>query len=594
MQQHTIKTFTITFTTILFLLLLSVSAHAQYHKKRNPPPKKPKLILQITVDALRGDLLTRYAKNMRQGGFKYLLNKGIVYNNAHYQHANTETIVGHVSLATGAPPTVHGMVGNIWFERSQNRIVYNIEDPHYSLLTKGAGVDSQNEIDPTQRAAKNEGRSPMAILSTTISDEIASAFPRSNIFAVSIKDRGAVSFAGQYGKAFWFSKASAEFVTSNYYYQTYPDWVNHWNQSNPTKKYHNTQWTRSLDQDQYVHVEENQPSLNPDYKTDIAGFSTRFPHPYGPSDDKYFTTKLTLSPAGDDLTLSFAKTLIENEHLGKDEIPDYLSISFSSNDYVLHLFGPSSQEAEDNLLRLDLTLKDLFSYIDEKIGLDNTLIILSADHGAPEIPGYLVRKLATQLTTASTNKAHYFSLAQFQDENLFTAIEHSLGLKKGQGKTLIQRYAHPYVYLEHSLIKKYNLDLKQVQISIANEIMKLNGVEYAIPSTQIATGQLPQTHLMQLVTNNYHQSRSGDIHVIFSPQVFINDLDGLTVASMHGSPWQYDTYVPVIFAGANLTPQTISRFITPYDIAPTIASYLAITPPSGSSSPLLQEVISRK
>ena len=176
-------------------------------------------------------------------------------------------------------------------------------------------------------------------------------------------------------------------------------------------------------------------------------------------------------------------------------------------------------------------------------------------------------------------------------KTLFTTIEHTLGLKQGQGRPLIQRYAHPYLYLDHSLIKKYNLDLKQVQISIANEIMTLNGVEYAIPSTQIATGQLPQTHLMQLVTNNYHPLRSGDIHVVFSPQVFINELDGLNVASMHGSPWQYDTYVPVIFAGAKLKPQTVSRFITPYEIASTIASYLHITPPSGTSAPLLQEVL---
>ncbi|WP_299496606.1 alkaline phosphatase family protein [uncultured Shewanella sp.] len=595
MQKWIITTFTRPCVKILPLILLYSSSTAQANTQNTQTATTPKLILQITVDALRGDLLSRYIKHRAKGGFNYLLNEGIVYNNAHYQHANTETIVGHVSLATGAPPAVHGMIGNIWYERSQHRIVYNIEDPNFTLLTKGADVDNQNEIDPTQKAAKNEGRSPLAILSSTISDEIATAFPQAKVFAVSVKDRGAVSFAGQYGKAFWFSKASAQFVTSNYYYQAYPDWVNQWNNDNPTQKYHNTQWTRSLNPHQYHNKEENDPAFNTDYKTDIAGFSTRFPHPYGPSNDKYFTTKLTLSPAGDALTLSFAKALIENEHLGKDEVPDYLSISFSSNDYVLHLFGPSSQEAEDNLFKLDLTLKKLFQYIDEKVGLDNTLIVLSADHGAPEIPEYLVRKLATQSAQKnSNNKAHYFSLAQLQDETLFSTIEYTFGLKKGQGKTLIQRYAHPYLYLDHSLIKKYNLNLKQVQLSIANEIMKLKGIEYAIPSTQIATGQLPQTHLMQLVTNNYHPSRSGDIHIIFSPQVFINEFDDLNVASMHGSPWQYDTYVPVIFVGETLSPKAISRFITPYDIAPTIASYLGITPPSGTSAPLLQEVLQEK
>ena len=578
MRQHVI-----TNTFITLLTIMSATSHANSNQSASSSKTKPKLILQITVDALRGDLLSRYANHMGKGGFNYLLNEGIVYNNAHYQHANTETIVGHASLATGAPPTVHGMVGNIWFERSQNRIVYNIEDPDYTLLTQGAGVDSQNEIDPTQKAAKNEGRSPMAILSSTISDEIASAFPQAKVFAVSVKDRGAVSFAGQYGKAFWFSKASAEFVTSSYYYQQYPDWVNRWNQSNPTKKYHNTQWTQSFPPNSYVHKEENQPSFNSDYKTDVAGFSTRFPHPYGPSDDKYFTTKLTLSPAGDDLTFSFAQTLIENEQLGQDNIPDYLSISFSSNDYVLHLFGPSSQEAEDNLIKLDTTLKALFRYIDKKVGLKNTLIVLSADHGAPDIPGYLNHKGNHK----GERKAHYFSLKALDDKPIFSRLKKQFGV----GKALFKRYAHPYLYLDHSILNQHKLNLEQVQNAIAKEMRNINGVEYAVTNHAITTGQLPNTRVMQLITNNYHQSRSGDIHLIFSPHVFINDLDGLSVASMHGSPWQYDTYVPVIFAGANLPSQTVNRAITPYDIAPTIASYLAITPPSGSSSPLLREVL---
>ena len=121
---------------------------------------KPRLIVQITVDQLRGDIPTRYLDRFGEGGFRYLIEQGIHYDNAHHTHANTETIVGHTTLATGANPAAHGMVGNLWFDRAQRRTVYNIEDSEYSLLTSGADVDAATEIDPTQRAASNDGRGP--------------------------------------------------------------------------------------------------------------------------------------------------------------------------------------------------------------------------------------------------------------------------------------------------------------------------------------------------------------------------------------------------------------------------------------------------
>ena len=177
------------------------------------------------------------------GGWKYLLEDGISYNNAHYQHANTETIVGHTSLATGTTPAAHGMVANVWFDREKDRLVYNIEDANYHLLTAGADVDKKTEIDPTQKAAKVDGRSPDNIVTSTLSDEIAVGYAgRSKIFAVSVKDRGAVSLAGHAGKAFWFSKASGEFVTSNYYYDSYPDWVVEWNARKPASAFTDKSW----------------------------------------------------------------------------------------------------------------------------------------------------------------------------------------------------------------------------------------------------------------------------------------------------------------------------------------------------------------
>lgn len=541
------------------------------------PMQPPRLVLQITVDALRGDLPRRYAHVLGDGGFQYLMDRGVQYTNAHYQHANTETIVGHVSLATGSVPAAHGMVGNVWFDREAGRLVYNIEDPDHHLLTSGADVDRSTEIDPTQRAAKVDGRSPAAILSSTFSDELAVHYGgKSKIFGVSVKDRGAVSLAGHAGKAFWFSKASSEFVTSSYYYDQYPDWVKAWNARKPMQAYAEKSWELMHDSSKYLFGDAD----DREWETDFPGFGRTFPHPYGAEDDKYFTTRLTLSPAGDELTLDFVRALLENEQLGQDEVPDYLAVSFSSTDYVGHLFGASSLESEDNLARLDRTLAKLFAYADEKVGLENTLIVLSADHGQPEVPGHLHE--------LGIKNAHHFDTDGLDKTPAITALKEEFGI----GEELIEAFFQPYVYLNRELIRDKGLDQAEVEKAVAAELMKFDGVAAAVSSTALRTDSLPDTLLMRAILRNFHSKRSGDIYVVFEPNVFINDFDGLTVASTHGSPWRYDTFVPVFFAGAGLEARTVSRAITPYDVAPTLADYLGVKPPSGSIGNPLFEIVS--
>ncbi|MFC1774427.1 alkaline phosphatase family protein [Pseudomonadota bacterium] len=538
--------------------------------------EQPKLVLQITVDALRGDLPSRFSNVLGDGGFRYLMGQGIHYTDAHYQHSNTETIVGHASLATGTVPAAHGMVANVWFDRELDRLVYNIEDPDYQLLTVGADVDTKTEIDPTQRAAKVEGRSPNNILSSTFSDEMAVHFGgQSRIFAVSVKDRGAVSLAGHAGKAFWFSKASGEFVTSNYYYKQYPDWVNEWNVRKPAADYAEKYWTLTHPQAKYLFGNAD----DREYETDFPGFGRTFPHPYGKADDKYFTTRLTLSPAGDELTLDFAKTLLVNEQLGQDDVPDYLAISFSSTDYVGHLFGASSLETEDNIVRLDRTLADLFDFVEKQVGLKNTLIVLSADHGQPEVPGHLHER--------GIDKAHYFDTKTLDKTPAIMALKKQFGI----GEELIEAFFQPYLYLNHDLIRDKGLDQAEVEQAVAEELLKFDGVAYAVSSTALRTDNLPSTLMTRSILHNFHPKRSGDIYLVFEPNVFINDFDGLTVASTHGSPWRYDTFVPVIFAGAGLPAVTVSRPVTPYDIAPTLAAYLSVKPPSGAIGVPLPEVL---
>jgi predicted AlkP superfamily pyrophosphatase or phosphodiesterase len=543
--------------------------------------QKPKLILQITVDALRGDLISRFGADKVGGGFRYLIDNGINYRNANYQHANTETIVGHVSLATGTVPALHGMIANVWFDRKQDRLVYNIEDSDYSLLTEGADVDKESEIDPTQRAANSDGRSPRNILTSTFSDELAAHNNgQSKIFAVSVKDRGAVSLAGQSGKAFWFSKKSGQFVTSNYYYDSYPAWVIDWNNSSPLARYVNQSWTLTNDKNTYQFSAADDQS----FETDFPGFGRTFPHAYG--NDKYFSTRLTLSPAGDEITLDFAKTLITNEQLGQDNIMDYLAISFSSTDYVGHMFGASSLESEENILRLNKTLGDLLAFVDKTVGMDNTLIVLSADHGQPEVPGYLHGLDNHQADPFDKDQAVKLMLERAPE---LTAMQNKLADKE----ELISAYFHPYIYLNKQAISNSGQNVAEVEEALIKQLEKLEGVAYAVSSVAVAKNALQDDKVINAVENNYNQKRSGDIYLVFEPNVFISDMDGLTVASTHGSPWRYDTFVPVIFAGMNLKANSIDRPVTPYDIATTLSAFVGVKPPSGSIGEPLIEVLAR-
>ncbi len=535
----------------------------------------PRLILQITVDQLRGDLPDRFRKNMGEGGFRYLMENGVWFANAHYGHANTETVVGHTTLATGADPSTHGMVSNVWFDQETGVLAYNIEDARHHLLSVGGDVDKETEVDATQKVATTDGRSPANILVSTFSDELAlHTNGKARIFGVSVKDRGAVTLAGHAGKAFWFSKSSGEFVTSSYYYEQYPGWADAWNERRPPHAYAGTSWELLHDTAAYVFGDaDEQP-----WETDAAGFGTTFPHAYGSAESPYFNHYLSFSPAGDELTLDFAKALIDAENLGQDEVTDFLAVSFSSTDYVGHIFGPSSLEAEDNMLRLDRSLAALFAHVDERVGLQNTLIVLSADHGGPEAPGHL-NELGIE--------ARYVSPREWDKAPSIEALKRRFGI----GQELIQSFFPPYLYLDRAVIREKGLDQGEVEQAVAGELMKMEGVALAVSSTAMRENRLPDAPLIRAALRGYNPRRSGDILLIFQPHHFINEFDGEVVTCSHGSPWRYDTFVPIVFAGGHSSARRVHRRVEPVDIAPTLAAILGVKPPSGSRGTPMPEVV---
>src|ERR1043165_1765574 len=348
--------------------------------------EQPRLIVQITIDQLRGDLPLRYRDRFSEGGFLYFMNHGTWYTDAHHPHSHTETVVGHTTLATGAYPSRHGMVANAWFNRATDQLIDNVEGTQYPLLS----ITGEDE-------SSFPGASPTDILTTTFSDELAiTTNGKSKIFSVSIKDRAAIPLGGHAGKSFWFTMANGCFVSSTFYYKTYPQWVVDWCKTNPANQYAGTTWNLSRPKETYLYSNiTNQYPAGSIAELNMSsmqsyGFGRTFPHKFPPaSAGQGFYNPLTTSPMGDELTLNFVETLLKSEHLGKDSVPDSLAVSFSATDLISHWWSPASLESEDNMLRLDGTLRKLLNAIDKEVGLSHTLIVLSGDHGGIEYPEYL-------------------------------------------------------------------------------------------------------------------------------------------------------------------------------------------------------------
>ena len=550
---------------VLVLLIAAVLAPTANSKQSDDDIR---LVLQLTVDGLRADLLSRYADRFGEGGFRYLKQNGTVFANAHYQHANTETIVGHSTLATGAQPSVHGMTGNVWFDAETGELAYNIEDADFPLLPSREQAKTGEQVDPAQKLARSQGRSPRALLAETFADKLkAYTGGKAKIFAVAGKDRGAVALAGKAGKAFWVSTNSGDFITSAYYYDSYPEWVTTWNAQRKAEALADKQWVLLNESDTYLLAHQDDRP----YETDLRGYGRVFPHQFGNADDKLLYTQVITSPQGDQLTADFAGHLLVSEQLGRDSVPDYLSVSFSGVDAVNHFFGPSSLETEDMVLQLDRTLAAFLAIIDAEVGLEHTLIVLSADHGMAELPEYKTEQGydAGRLTS-----------------DVVLAAAARIGKQLYDSEDLVKSYYRPFLYLDDMVISAAGLQKDQVASAMAQALTLEHGIYLAI--TPAGVEQSPDSRLLHQIRNNIHPVRSGDIYIVQDPYWF--NFDKGPVAGMHGSPWNYDTHVPVIFAGAGMNARMVYRRIQPADVAPTLSALMGMSPPASAQGTVLPEV----
>jgi predicted AlkP superfamily pyrophosphatase or phosphodiesterase len=551
---------------------------------------RPALVLFITVDQLRGDILPRYADRFAQGGFRRLLDRGVHYTNAHFQHAATYTATGHATIFTGGNAPEHGIVGNRWRDRGTGELVYSAEDDRHVLLGEPTG--------------EHEGSSPRLLIGSTIGDElIVASGGRSRVYSVSLKDRSAIPSGGHLGKAYWYSKTTGRFVTSTYYETAYPAWVQAWHDADPADHYRERSWSLLHDRATYAHADDDDRGCENAY----GSLGRTFPHVLRDDASASFRSALRCTPFGDELTLDFVLALLENERLGQGEATDMLAVGLSCTDYIGHAFGPHSLEAEDNLLRLDLVIARLLERIDETVGLERTLVVLASDHGMDASPehrqalaerlvpgaggpseiaqrGNLIAALAGSTTTTTTIAGRVYL------EQLIERADAAVRDRFGVDEDLVTAFNSPAVYLDEARIESYGLDMAEVEAAVAAALLELPGIAATATRTDLLTGSVPDTDVMRRVRRAFHPQRSGHVTVIQSPFWSLHYKTDTDTAT-HGSPYPYDTHVPIVIAAPGLGPATIARRVGPEDIAATLALYLNVTAPSGSTGEPLAEAL---
>ena len=518
----------------------------------------PALVLLVVVDQLRGDVLDRYGERLPGDGLRRLAEEGVHFREAHYGHGITATAPGHATIVTGAHPSSHGIAGNDWVDPETGRRVYCVGDPDHRLLGE-PGKD-------------HDGVAPTNLLAETLGDVlIEQSGGASRVFAVSIKDRGAILPAGVNGKAFWFSRRTGRFVTSDYYYRREPRWLTDFNAAAPADVYAATPWTLLRDKDDYEwRSRDDQP-----WERDYRGLGRVFPHAVPVGDDAYSVLRYT--PYADELTLDAVAALQRAERIGEGHGTDLLAISLSATDYIGHKFGPDSLEAEDNLFRLDRQIARLLALVEERVGLDRTLVVLTSDHGAPSAPEFLADGAAEP--------------ARVDVPGMIGRL--NAGLRAGLGLEFdpVLRFYNPALFLDLPTIRGAGAEPAEIARAAAALAAFEPGILAAWPTAMLqATTARTDPH-ERLARASLAPNRAGHVYLVQRPGWHLHP-DPELHASMHGSPHRYDTHVPLILRGQGLAARVVDRPVGIETLATSIAAWLGLRPPAQADGIALPELIS--
>ena len=542
---------------LLLLLVIIITSITQAQQKTQPQQQRPKLVIGIVVDQMKMDYLYRFSDDFSPNGFKRLIANGYSFQNMHYNYTPTYTGPGHASIYTGTTPATHGIVGNEWFSRSLGREMYCTDDASVKIV--GDGREDEGKMSP-----KN-------LQSTTITDELRLATNfKGKVIGISLKDRGAILPAGHFANwAFWYSK-SGSFISSSFYGEKLPDWVTKFNNEKHYLSYIDKGWDLLKPLETYNEsLTDDNPYEGKLYKSEKPIFPYNLKSMYEKNDAGIIRS----TPFGNNLLADFAIKVIENENLGKDDVTDFLTVSFSSTDYVGHLLGPRSIELQDTYLRLDQTIADFLVYLDTNVGKGNYLLFLTADHAGAENVNYL-----------RDNKYNVKSIDPTDIKN---------ALKKYStetfGEDLVLNYSNFNLFFNKEIIKSKGLELQKVKQSFKDFLMTQEQVKKVYTEEEIlaSTGN---DYYLNFIAKGYDVTQDGDMIIIDKPGY----IEYQGTGTSHGTPYTYDTHVPCIFYGWNIKKGETHDKKEITQIAPTIAQKIKIQLPNGTESKVLLEVLDEK
>ena len=531
-----------------FFVLLYLVPNSDVQAK---PAESVRLVLLLVIDQARAEYLERLRPIFKHG-MKRLLDEGMQFTDAHQDHAQTSTGPGHASIATGLYPSHSGIVSNSWFDRRRKRQMYCVGDEASPLLP------ISTEPSDVSLAKSSSGRSPRNLLGTALPDWLKQATPRSKTFGVSRKDRSAILMGGkQADGAFWYDSESGDLITSRYYLDRYPQWMRNFLDRNIPDSYFGQTWTaRPVDAEtlKRLLIEEVDKGL----------FKQGFPYPFGDatlSPNSRFYGDFGSTPYFENYLLKFLHDLIAGEELGQDDDVDYVGVGFSVMDSVGHRYGPNSREVLDAWIRLDEGLGELFDYLDEKVGMGRVLISLSADHGVLTLPEYLVMKQQPGGRATASDVVCFQSAAR-QFEQTF-----------GQDDWWISPF-----YLDYSTLGRRNLLRQRVEAEIATLLESCSIVEKVWTRSQVQSAPGSQDPFLRLFSRSFHPERSGDL---FLQVKKYHLLSSRGTGTSHGSPYDYDTHVPLLLRVPGMSAKKIPEpRVRTVDLAPTLASLLGISAPA--------------
>ncbi|HEY9731115.1 MAG TPA: alkaline phosphatase family protein [Drouetiella sp.] len=521
-------------------------------------PTRPKLVLLLVADQFSYNYIPRYLDKFTSGGIKLLMDRGATFTNCKFANASTQSAVGHSIIATGAYPWATGIVGDDWYDRRKNKSISAVSDDAMKIVGGTAPGSSSHYMQ-----------------GTTIGDQMKLATNgRSKVITISLADRAALLLAGKLanGAYFWDTKTGA-FVTAAQYGTDLAGWAQTFNDQHYADKYLGKQWQRLLPETQYT------ASTHDDYPHErgIPGDGKQFPHTItgganGPGEAYY--SAFAMTPWSNQMICDFAREAIDKESMGMHTDPDLLAVSFSAGENLGNAFGPYSQEVEDLTLRLDQSISGLIQHVDQKVGLDNCLIVFTADHGIAPIPEFL--------------KERGLDSSRIDVKNFKTALDTQLRSRLGQ-EDWIEAFEPPNLYLNLNAIDRQKYRQPDVEALSAKMAHSIAGVGEVYTAAQFFTNQVPSGPLMDAVRKSYYWGRSGELFVMPRPgHIFISESTGTGT----GSPYNYDTQVPLIFSGSNVQNGRFGQSSSPADIAPTITNLLGIEQPSLCEGRVLTEALS--